>query len=998
MCDTNIYDALIYYCRLIYRNWYKKNLFFQISLVSLCVFLLSSRVHGVVNNVSKTSNITESEKEEDSQASATNVNEDANRRESIVALQDTYGPPVPLDTYAPTGFNKQILPVPVYGVPDGPSNNIVYPPPPPDIPPPLSVPIDLNNNALNLGNTYGPPQPVYGPPKHAYGPPKFIPGPPKVSYGPPKPIYGPPKNIYGPPKHSYGPPKNIYGPPKIPPSPQYGLPPLKIPKPIHPPPKPIYGLPRPQKNPIPQYGVPLFKPVIHPIKPIYGPPKVVTQYGPPLFSDQSIPVNTNFIPPKVNFPVNDLQISVLNNVGSSNLFLPPPNTYGPPKNIYGPPKLQHHHLPPEPIPHGPPNPGVPAPPTPPDIKYDGWQPIPGLISKPPSVVSVEHQVNDLQFNKDFVPPPSGSLHISHGGTGLSSYATSSQSVSHSSHNVNSYNSAGLSDSYGAPLNTVTGSGGVVGHDNPLSHIETGGGNFDNSLSIIKSVGYELNGGDINTNSFGSSLGLGDSYISPPVDSFAPQGPYPPSKNQHFPILDTFNAFNGDSSAFSVDLTRFTDGLIPPSGVYGMPPNGKYGTPLLQTQHALDLKPPRNPVVFRKPVPSGLIESVGQQVAHSDAHNIIETHSNFNGDAYISPPVPDVTRPKNEYLAPQPSSLYSLPKENNPVSFQNIVHGNSQINGGGGHSVGFTDTQTGLNSYAAPLSAVEGKFSQGGHSSHHSVSQSSNYFGASNDLAGNYASKIPSYEAPVLSVPPPPHDCQMHKNFNQQQFNFATSQNLQHHGDLQTAYSVPDLNIANEGNSIIEPRGKPNPESEEGTEVIKSQSLDLNNIDVQGALGRYTLQIQPADGLQGATTVGDVPHNQVLNDGLLQSILAAIEQPQNQFNQQPYIAVPQGQILQEPNENEVQESVANTIAINPLNQNATILIPSQIVSTIPVLDNNSIAVYFNNTNAVPMDYSVKEKDDVNNNGQSGSFVSFNAPETSYTYGDLNSSSISELNIK
>lgn len=962
----------------------------------LCVALLSSKVFAVVNNASKSSNVTENVEEEDTEVAATN--EDGNRRESVASLPDTYGPPV--------GFNKPILPIPVYGVPDAPSNNIVYPSPPPDIPPPAILSVEIGNSGLNLGNTYGPPKPVYGPPKTGYG----LIKPPKPIYGAPKPIYGPPKAIYGPPKPVYGPPKHIYNKPKLPPPPQYGPPPpqygppppqygppppqygppppqygppptIKIPKPILSP-KPIYGPPRPQKikPPIPQYGVPFFKPVVHPIKPIYGPPKVVTQYGPPLISDQSIPINTNYIPSKVNFPIKE---SIFN-VDSSSSFLSPPISFGPPK---------HQHFIPDPVPHGPPNPGVPAPPTPPDIKYDGWQPIPGLVSKIPTSISLEHhQVNDLQFNKDFIPPPTASVDVSHGSAGISSHSSHSTSHSHShtTNNVNSYNTAGISDSYGAPLNTVTGSGGVVGHDNPLANI---GINVDDSLSIIKSVGYELNDSALKGNVFNTHVNVDDSYISPPLNSFAPNGPYPPSKNSQFPILDTFNAFNGDSNAFSVDFTHFNDGLIPPSGLYGVPPNGKYGTPLLSGQGGLELKPPKNPIVFRKPVPPGLIESIGQNVVHKDAHNIVDNVlDNLNTNTYISPPVPDVTKPKDEYLPPQPSSLYSLPKEQSPTSFQTVTHGNSFTNNEisiqhnlHNQDVGYNNVQS---SYAAPLAAVEGQFTQFGqnnHANHHS-----------NDLTVSYASKVPSFETPVLSVPPPPHDCQYNKNYN----NFVAVQN-QNNGDLQTAYSIPNTNVVNDGNSLVEPRVKFNSESKENAELIQSQSLDLNNFDIQGALGRYTLQIQPANGLQGPSSTHDVPHNQVLNDGLLQSILAAIEQPQAQVNVPSYaVNVPQ-QLVQDNTENIAQQTALNTVSINPsFNQNATILVPSQIVTTIPVIDNNSIAVYMNSTDVTQNDNQTDENTSTENenDNKSGSFVSFNAPGTSYTYGNLNSSSIPELNVK
>ncbi|XP_071447750.1 uncharacterized protein [Hetaerina americana] len=222
-----------------------------------------------------------------------------------------YGPP-PKPVYGP----PPAAPKPVYGPPPKP---VYGPPPKPEYGPPSAPPKPV----------YGPPKPVYGPPKPEYGP------PPKPEYGPPpKPVYGPPKPVYGPPsppKHVYGPPKPVYGPPSLP----------HRPKPVYGPPKPVYGPPPSQPKPV--YGpppAPKPKPVYGPPpKPIYGsPPKPV--YGPP--------------PKPVYGP-------------------PPKPVYGPPpKPLYGPPPKPHY---------GPPSKDAPSRP---DISYEGWMPIPGQHSSPPS--------------------------------------------------------------------------------------------------------------------------------------------------------------------------------------------------------------------------------------------------------------------------------------------------------------------------------------------------------------------------------------------------------------------------------------------------------------------------------------------------------------------------------------------------------------------------------------------------------------------------------------
>ncbi|XP_063221659.1 trithorax group protein osa-like [Bacillus rossius redtenbacheri] len=203
------------------------------------------------------------------------------------------------------------------------------------------------------GGGSGAPRGSFGPPlvEDSYAPPPSY-GPPK-----PKPVYGPPP--VGGPSGSYGPPNAVYAPPPPdPPPPPPGLfggrpsasygPPLKPPKSLYgAPPRPVFG--PPLKRPRPVYGAPFGGagsccgggggggPPRSP-RPVYGPPKQL--YGPPK-------------------PV-----------------------YRPPKPVYGPPRPSSAYGPP---------PGVGAPPTPPDITYDGWQPIPGL-SRPQT---------------SYGPPPSG---------------------------------------------------------------------------------------------------------------------------------------------------------------------------------------------------------------------------------------------------------------------------------------------------------------------------------------------------------------------------------------------------------------------------------------------------------------------------------------------------------------------------------------------------------------------------------------------------------------
>lgn len=253
------------------------------------------------------------------------VNSEEEKQNEVKAderISNLYGPPS--NDYGPPLGSDFNGPVPVYGPPElvgdqGPTP--IYPPPPPDVPPPPVYGPPLSS--------YGPPRnikPHHGPPKRTVGPP-LSPLPPKLSFGSLKLHFGPPKQHYGPPLSlaSFKPPKSQYGPP------------LKFTSVLsnqyaaaapssHGPTKPGHGL-----------SIPLSLDT-------YGPPpqKLAVQFV-------SQPID-NYGPPP-----------------------PPPALSSAPNVQYGPPAADLYG----PFPPGPP-PGVPAPPTPPDIKYDGWQPIAGL--------------------------------------------------------------------------------------------------------------------------------------------------------------------------------------------------------------------------------------------------------------------------------------------------------------------------------------------------------------------------------------------------------------------------------------------------------------------------------------------------------------------------------------------------------------------------------------------------------------------------------------------
>ncbi|XP_060537297.1 uncharacterized protein LOC132708757 [Cylas formicarius] len=690
------------------------------------------------NSESTEAETTSSTAEKDSIAESSDT---ANRREAPL---DTYG--LPGNSYLPPSPININLPVPVYGVPDAPSNNVVYPAPPPDIPPP--------------------PKPLYGPPSISatYGVPhskpslNFLPqlstnyGIPPVKYGPPS----LPTNLFAP-KPVYGPPKLQYGHPK----PQYG-----------PPSKPIKFHKYPPKN---------FNP--RPPKPIYG-----TSVG---FKD-------NFNSNKLHFNSFFNSNTLSTGAKFSNLYsgvstlthqygapvLPPPkktvtiqyvssNSGGHLSSQYGVPSASVAYGPPQPSPNPrPPHPGAPAPPTPPDIKYDGWQPIPGLVSKRP-IDDVHHVTGEGAYN-DLSPPPLQHNHLG------DTYGAPPISLGISGATSGGYKQ-GISDSYGAPLNTVTGSGGIVA-----------------------SSGVEVHG-------------------------------------KHIAQSAKSEAYSGDSI-----------GLVPPSGVYGAPPSGQHGTQLYSNAHG-----------FGGSLQFGSIQ--GHKPEFSSG-------SSYSSDSVAAHP-------------PEPSSLYSLPNERVPVSFQNLVHGSATS---GLHIEGASALP--LTSYNVPLGAIDGSYSLPPSGSSVGLDYSQPpvtidlTHGKSNayDCSHNKQQSIPSqaYGVPTdsytSSLSTNTHNVASHASYGvpQPQLLVPSSE-----------YGVPDLHHSSSVNSETkvnaineETHGKSYGKSVAASfgpnsELVESQSIDLNNIPLQGTQGSYTLQIQSADGSQN-----QVPHTQFLNEGLLQSILQAIEQP------------------------------------------------------------------------------------------------------------------------
>ncbi|XP_035919749.1 extensin-like [Anopheles stephensi] len=300
------------------------------------------------------------------------------------------------------------------------------------------------------------------------------------------------------------------------------------------------------------------------------------------------------------------------------------------------------------------------------------------------------------------------------------------------------------------------------------------------------------------------------------------------------ISDSYGAPPSDSFLPGKYKPSFAKPLAPPPPPppqkLHFPPSPHYGPPLrhpgLGISHGSisgNLKPwpvsgspPRHPIAYRPPVPQGLIESIGHAVEHQENFG---TKPSYSGDVYLPPPTRDVA-----HSGPSSLELNVLPSEQPAQPFL---------------------TQHQL---PEPQTYVQ----EPRYQSHDVVSVSSD--------CGHGPTSVDvqqSIQTNQLSIVGPSATASYSADY-------SNGHSLQEHYDgasstrhVQTS-SLPGLDGGIGGLELISAQ--------------KSQSL---TIPVQGQRGSYQLQFQSADP-QGS---GSAPHEQILSEGLLQSILSAIEQPQ-----------------------------------------------------------------------------------------------------------------------
>nr|XP_049696075.1 uncharacterized protein LOC126054439 [Helicoverpa armigera] len=879
--------------------------------------------------------------EQDLVAEATQNGANTQKREA--GLSNSYGEPLPPDAYGPPSDLPNSIsdlphpvPAPVYGVPDV---QVFAEPPPGAYGPPAPV-------SFPSQTYHGPPppvqrpKPVYGPPKPVYGPPKPVYGPPK--YTPSKPIYSPPKKTYGPPKQSL--PKPTYGVPFKPPKITLNKPLFNIPKPVYGPPKPVYGPPKIT------YGTPIRD---TPALPLPELPQVPL---PPI--DNNIDFGLNLPAPIYGTPLVSLPVDLKPN------FPIPSDTYGPPGHVLGPvgPNdqlvLQNignvgHYGPPQPDPNPqPPHPGIPAPPTPPHVLYDGWKPIPG-VSKPIGQVSDQYGPpqqggQEIHINLDQTLPSVEQHHQFSSGSNefLSGHQFSSTNNQFTS-GSNDFSSAQISSGYAN-----------VHHDAlaniDLNAIVGGDSNHIDQSKTVFEAHYTENHSAPQTDVVSSVQVVSgkpfDTYGAPPVESLS-NGPYPASLRQ-----------------------QGAKGLVAPSGQYGVPPGSQYGAP---PRHSPGLplpygyhsggghsggSNPRQPIKFRESVPEGLFQNIAQTTHHKDTHGIDHVH---HGPAYLPPPIRQIkdinidtgnagfnsNSGNSVSLSIEPTSLYSLPHSGSPIAFQQV--------------------QQPANLYGSPIDSYSAPLLTVGVGDH--VTSGSHTNAVTTTIDGTILANLSNLDAAAILKHCPYHEAILKaaKNGEKIPVDLATSyiNSLSSLGTTLNKSSnkitIPDAFTKDlaASHTVLHPTTNNKRENKENFSIQKSKSLkekhtikderqqylseqiqktsdrirDLNeeakllqqkiasssqniNIDApnSGKVG-YSVQIQASNGGKSS-----VPHDQLLSEGLLQSILQAIDDPAKpgqplqiaqQQNQQQQHIQQQNQQIQQQEQQQINQQFAQQQQFN-----------------------------------------------------------------------------------
>lgn len=373
----------------------------------------------------------------------------------------------------------------------------------------------------------------------------------------------------------------------------------------------------------------------------------------------------------------------------------------------------------------------------------------------------------------------------------------------------------------------------------------------------------------------------DTYSSPPADAFAPG-----FQRHQSPALRVPGGLYGPPPSGSYGAPPSFSYKPAPSNTYGAPPSGlgiSHGSVTGNLkQWPVNFSPPRQPIAFRAPVPPGLIESIGHSVQHQDTFGIRLPQQS---PVYLPPPTGEIP--------PPPHGLESLPLEqsipfssstnqvNIPQAFplqQQARYPSSECSHG--PSLGGAQSQAIQSTYGVPSASLD--VAQSGFEVAQNSIQSNllDSYGppASGSVVGLPVNSIdthihtPEIHEPPSSYGPPPSG-------NPADSIAYSSQHKSSSVSIDSAGSNSNVaeNIANKETKVEELPGL----AGSGLDIISAKQSKSVEIPIQGKLGSYSIQFQAANPISSRNNeVGGPDHQKLLSEGLLQSILSAIEQPQS----------------------------------------------------------------------------------------------------------------------
>ena len=772
--------------------------------------------------------------------------------------QDEYGPPPPLQggpqpQYGPPSND-------LYGPPPPPPPGVPAPPTPPDIKydgwQPIAGHISAPNQQQPPSDNYGAPPPA---PSNDYGP------PPSNNFGPP------PSNDYGPP------PSNNFGPP---PSNDYGPPPSNN---FGPPPSNDYG-PPPANN----FG---------------SPPS--NDYGPPLGGDGSSDLGGGHLPDH----------------GSSAPISSDPNV---PRDSYGAPlsNPEDHNLKSS-VSHVTTtheDSGLP----PPDLPQ--FEPLhnnqPPIDSSSTNNIDQHHNVLSGQYglpNTDslsivktvgfeLLPNPGALTSDSHGNSGssISFHGSSNQ---------------GLSDSYGVPA--FGGSHSSGGDDLSLQQLPAPSGNYGppadtygpptsfssggsfssshghrggslSSFGQFNSGFHKPNGHYRNRNrggfrppppppggfipprrppmKFRDSVPAGllnnlNRYL-PPIKPHKTYGP-PPIHDQQLPNLQGHGSFHGSPNSFA-SSNSFSQVSSFNTHTALAAPNVNYGTPLSFN----DFNTPAPSLTYGAP-------NFGPSSSFGNGGNLYHGVGTSIAPTYGAPIINDCQKNGGNFQYNNFGSSSNQGLNFDISNHQSFSNGHSGNSGAGGLNLDYGTPS--INSISNSLSSSYAtphvnELELQSHESHHQGNLKDSY---GNPISDSYGAPDQSGAGAAVTT---------HVHTASHEFSDSSSHSQNSLSGSSEGLSAEALTAALTAQGYGEAKNIVPSTEVDATQFIKSdeggQALALaqtltaegDGFQIQGSQGTYTLQIQPADGGYGTEgSDGSIRHDQVLANGLLQNILAAIEQ-------------------------------------------------------------------------------------------------------------------------